>query len=262
MSIWSSFEFVRQGTNVYARLRLLPPRVPGSDFEIYQTEEGYVAVTNEVRRAILAALAKKDRMLPDLVKLTKKAKPTLSSVHMRELLASKLVEELPHPTDKRKKIYRLKARRIGTSSLPVEQLRSAVKQYASASGSRAPLALALEAIAAAPASTPDATLRAQARRLGALSGAQLGATTARETVTALASLLEREGIARPLRLDLEGMSLELEKSDGDVDDARMALLVGALADGLLSGKGEDARAKITGWHGRRFTLHLPGAPEK
>ena len=234
--------------------------VPPSAFDIYQTEEGYVAVTNDVRRAILAALARKDRMLPELVKLTKKAKPTLSSVHMRELLAQKLVEELQHPTDKRKKIYRLKARRIGTSSLPVGELRSAVKSYAAAAGVRAGIAAALEAIAAAPASTPDATLRAQARRLGALSSGELAMASPRESVTGLASFLEREGVARALRLDLEALSmdLELERTEG-ADNDRRALLLAALCEGVVASKaGDDARAKISGLHGRRFTLQLPG----
>ena len=235
--------------------------MPGSDFDIYQTDGGYVAVTNEVRRAILGALAKKDRMLPDLVKLTKKAKPTLSSVHMRELLSQKLVEELPHPTDKRKKIYRLKGRRIGTSSLPVEQLRSVVKQYAGASG-RGGVFAALDAIAAAPASTPDATLRAQARRLGALHAAQVAATSARECVTSLAGFLEREGLARPLRLDLEAAHLDLaleKQADVDIDETRLALLVAGLCDGLVSPHlGDDARSKVANLHGRRFTLQLPG----
>src|SRR5581483_3743852 len=139
-----------------------------SDFDIYQTESGYTAVTNDVRRQILNALAKKDRQLPELVKITRKAKPTLSSVHMKELLQQRLVEELAHPTDKRKKIYRLRARRIGSSNLPVDQLRSAVKSYVSASplAARLPLAACVEAICAAPASASDETLRAQGRRLG------------------------------------------------------------------------------------------------
>ncbi|HET6403249.1 MAG TPA: winged helix-turn-helix domain-containing protein [Candidatus Thermoplasmatota archaeon] len=235
--------------------------MPGSDFDIYQTEDGYVAVTNEVRRTILAALAKKDRMLPDLVKLTKKAKPTLSSVHMRELLAAKLVEELPHPTDKRKKVYRLKARRIGTSNLPMGELRGAVRGYAQ----RGAAGLSLEAIAAAPASAPDATLRAQARRLGALLAPGVPVSSARESVTAFATLIEREGLARPLRLDLEGasMELELEKGEEDVEPSRAALLVASLCEGLLAPKlGDDARVKVAALHGRRATLQLPAGWER
>lgn len=232
--------------------------MPGSDFDIYQTEDGYVAVTNDVRRAILAALAKKDRQLPDLVKLTKKAKPTLSSVHMRELLAARLVEELAHPTDRRKKIYRLKARRIGTSSLPVDQLRNAVKSYAGAGG----LALALEGIAAAPADARATTLRAQARRVGELCAQTLAAQDGREHVSALAALFEREGVARPLRLDLEALSLELELEKQDEKDAgRVAMLLAGVAEGCLGRRADalEVRATMTG--PRRFSLafHGPGA---
>lgn len=230
-----------------------------SAFDIYQTDEGgYVAVTNDVRRAILAALAKKDRQLPELVKLTKKAKPTLSSVHMRELLETKLVEEIAHPTDKRKKIYRLKARRIGTSNLPVEQLRNAVRSYASAAAPMRALALAIESIAAAPANASDALLRAQAHRLGQLASAQLQAASPRELVTNLAGLLEREGIARPLRLDLESLSIEMEiEKQMEADAERCALLVAAMTEGMLAG---EAKIKCTSTGARRFSMTLPRIP--
>lgn len=229
--------------------------MPGSDFDIYQTKDSYVAVTNAVRRQILAALAKKDRMLPELVKITKKAKPTLSSVHIRELLAAKLVEEIAHPTDKRRKIYRLKARRIGTSSLPVGELRDAVRQYAGGASARGGFGLALEAIAAAPSRTPDATLRAQARRLGALAVSGARATSPRAAVSLVAAFLEREGLARPLRLDLEQASvrLELDRLEERTDPGRLATLLSGLAEGLLGG---DARAKIVDARGHRLTLQL------
>jgi hypothetical protein len=193
------------------------------------------------------------------VKITKKAKPTLSSVHMRELLDAKLVEELAHPTDKRKKIYRLKGRRIGSSSLPVEQLRNAVKSYVGvASAARLPLTAALEAIAAAPASAPDATLRAQARKLGELVSEGFAPASLRDGVTALAALFEREGIARPLKLDLEGHSLEMElEKQLEGEETRLALLVAALAEGLL-GSRPEARVRLAATSGRRFTVGLSG----
>lgn len=234
----------------------------GTDFDIYQTESGYTAVTNDVRRVILNALAKKDRQLPELVKITKKAKPTLSSVHMKELLAAKLVEEVAHPTDKRKKIYRLKARRIGSSNLPVDQLRSAVKHYVSASplAARMPLSIALEAIAAAPEGTPDAALRAQARRLGALSSTLFQPGAPRELVTNLAGFLEREALARPLKIDLETPALEMELGSGlpaELDERRLTLLLAGLVEGLVARGEADVHAKPAG--ARRFTLQLPHA---
>ena len=235
--------------------------MPASDFDIYQTESGYVAVTNEVRRQILNALAKKDRQLPDLVKLTKKAKPTLSSVHMKELLAQKLVEEIHHPTDKRKKIYRLKARRIGSSNLPVEQLRTAVKQYAALAptASRLPLATAFEAIADVPAGSSEQILRQQARRLGILSAGLLPQAGARELITGLATFLEREGLARPLRLDLEGLALEVEVNPAlapDAPEPRTALLLASFVEGLASVKGSEGPVAFKAVGPRRFSLTL------
>ena len=232
----------------------------GSDFDIYQTDDGYIAVTNDVRRAILAALAKKDRQLPELVDLTRKAKPTLSSLHMRELLATRLVEEIPHPTDGRKKIYRLRARHIGTSDLPLDQLRGAVERHAGATPPRA-LALALDAIAAAPANAPAPTLRAQARRVGELCAPDLTARDGRELVTTLAALFEREGVARPLRLDLESLSLELEVEHGK-DVARYAILIAGVAEGCIAQRAGDAdgsAVSTTSTGPRRFCLALPSA---
>lgn len=240
--------------------------MPSSDFDIYQTESGYIAVTNEVRRQILNALAKKERQLPELVKITRKAKPTLSSVHMKELLDQRLVEEVPHPTDKRKKIYRLRARRIGSSNLPVDQLRNAVKSYVAASplAARVPLATCLEAMAAAPADASPRTLREQARRLGALSGAGLAPSTRRDAVTSVATLLEREGLARALRLDLEGATLELELGPALPTDAspdRLAALVAAFVEGALAPRAQgDVRVEAR--PERRFSLELPAlAPQ-
>src|SRR5437763_14553384 len=109
-----------------------PPRgvAAAHEFDIYQTPAGYAAVTNPVRRQILSALAEKDLDLPALMKVTGRSKPTLSNLHVRELLHQKLVEERPHPRDSRRKLYRLIGRKIGSSDVPIEQLRGAVKQYA------------------------------------------------------------------------------------------------------------------------------------
>lgn len=237
----------------------------GSDFDIYQTDSGYVAVTSEVRRQILNALAKKDRQLPELVKLTRKAKPTLSSVHMKELLAQKLVEEIHHPTDKRRKIYRLKARRIGSSNLPVEQLRGAVRQYAvlAPDAPRAALSFAVEAIADAPPDADAALLSRQARRLGILCAPQFQPANARGWVTGLATFLEREGLARPLRLDLEAMTLEMELAPGlapDASEERLARLLSAFSEGIAAGRGQEARVEATRAGPRRFTFHVQAPP--
>lgn len=237
--------------------------LPESGFDIYQTESGYTAVTNEVRRQILNALAKKDRQLPDLVKITKKSKPTLSSVHMKELLAAGLVEEITHPTDKRKKIYRLAARRIGSSALPVDQLRSAVKQYVSTApgAARLPLTTTFEAMAAAPPDCPVGVLRQQSVKLGLLSVGLFQPVERRELVTSLAAFLEREGLARPLRLDLESLRLDMELSQdlpGEVDEGRLALLVAGFVEGVLRGRGDvQDHVSAESLGNRRFRLLLP-----
>lgn len=238
--------------------------MPENNFDIYQTESGYTAVTNEVRRAILTALAKRDRGLPELVKITGKAKPTLSSVHMKELLQQKLIQELPHPTDNRRKVYRLVARRIGSSNVPVEQLRNAVKQYVALTPmtARLPIAVALEALAAAPRGTAGDVLAAQARRLGTLAATLYPQAGARDLVTGVAGFLEHEALARPLRLDLEHSQLELEVAPDLLADAPpdvLGLLLGAFVEGVLRGRGlADAPVRAAPLDvPRRLTLHLP-----
>ena len=102
-------------------------------FTIYGTPKGYHAVTNPVRQRILRELEAGERTLTELVELTGKAKSTLSAVHLRDLLQHGLVEERVHTEDSRVKLYRLSSRRIGNSSIPVEDLRDAVRAYVSSS---------------------------------------------------------------------------------------------------------------------------------
>src|ERR1051326_7520549 len=135
-------------------------------FDIYQTDAGYAAVTNPVQRQIPDALRKGERQLPDLVKLTGRSKPTLSSLHMKELLARELIEERGHPTDSRRKVYRLRAAKIGSSDIPVAQLRDAVQHYVGLGplASRIPLRDVLAALCAAPPGTDPKAVWAQAHR--------------------------------------------------------------------------------------------------
>jgi len=190
--------------------------MPGeNDFDIYQGESGFVAVTNPVRRQILEALGEGEKELPDLVRITGKAKPTLSNLHMRELLQQDLIEELPHPTDSRRKVYRLKGRRIGASHIPLEQLRGAVKQYATPAPSAFTLALpsVVSVLASGgDASSPEALLR-QGQALGEASAQAIPARSLREVVTAVAAFWEREDVARAGKLDLDQLELEVVLSD-------------------------------------------------
>lgn len=235
----------------------------GSDFDIYQTATGYVAVTNEVRRQILEALARKDRQLPDLVRITQKAKPTLSSVHMRDLLANKLVEEVAHPTDKRKKIYRLTARRIGSSNVPVEQLRSEIKRYVSRSpvGARLPLSASLDAIAHAPPRASDETLERQARRLGELA-ASLPTAPEKSDGASIASFLTSETIGTASRVEEANGTIEMDLDDTLTDTVRAerwARLVAAMIEGVARARGHDATCEGDARGERRIRLRLRDA---
>jgi len=209
-------------------------------FDIYQTDAGYAAVTNPVQRQILDALRGGERQLPDLVKLTGRSKPTLSSLHMKELLARELIEERGHPTDSRRKVYRLRAAKIGSSDIPVAQLRDAVQHYVSLGplSGRLPLRAAFEALCAAPAGTDPKAVWAQAHRLGALAAGALKVANVRDLWMRMAPFLEAEDVAHPQRVDLEAGVLELRLGDAlGKAPALAAPALGGFLDGVAAGKG-------------------------
>lgn len=178
-------------------------------FDIYQTAKGFVAVTNPTRRGILDALTRADADLGRLVKCTGKAKPTLSSVHMRALLADDLVAEYPHPTDARRKFFRLAARRIGMSSVPIEELRGALRHYTrDARGPSIPLGAALDI--ATCEGVPPHVLERQSRLVGEHAAGYVGPAEPHETMAHIANMLDQAGVARPQRLDFENLEVELE----------------------------------------------------
>lgn len=212
-------------------------RLPeANEFDVYQTDAGYVAVTNDVRRKILVAVAKKERDLNDLMKITGKAKPTLSNLHVRELLAQNLIEELPHPTDARRKIYRMKGHRIGSSSIPIDQLRGAVKHYVSLSplAHALPLQQLLDVLLAGGTKSSD-VVRQQATKLGEISAQLLAAPDIRELLPRVASYWEREGITRTARIDLEHLALELDVNPRYAADRDALRLCASLLAGFLQG---------------------------
>lgn len=232
---------------------------PAPQFDIYQTQAGYVAVTNEVRRKILDALKDGDLDLPALVKVTKKAKPTLSNLHVKELLEQNLVEELPHPTDARRKLYRLRARRIGSSDVPLDQLRGAVKHYVSLS----PLAYAVPFPAVLAALTvegvPENALRKQAREIGARASALFTAADANDALTAVAGFWDREGIAKAKRIDYDARAVELLLGDAcpeGREEATAVVLAGILEGVLRSRFGKDHVVKARVVRPRRVVLEL------
>lgn len=232
---------------------------PAPQFDVYQTQAGYVAVTNEVRRKILDALKDGDLDLPALVKITRKAKPTLSNLHVKELLEQNLVEELAHPTDARRKLYRLRARRIGSSDVPLEQLRGAVKHYVSLS----PLAYAVPFPAVLAALTvegvPDASLRRQAREIGARASTLFTASDVNDALTAVAGFWDREGIAKAKRLDFDAGSVELLLLDAcpqGREEATAIVLAGILEGILRSRLGRTVQVKARVERPRRVVLEL------
>lgn len=213
-----------------------PRVVEANEFDVYQTSAGYVAVTNEVRRAILVALSKKERDLNELVKITGKAKPTLSNLHMKELLAQNLIEEIPHPTDARRKIYRMKGQRIGSSNIPIDQLRGAVKHYVSLSplAHALPLQQVFDVILSGGARSGD-VVHKQAAKLGEISSNLLVAPDLRELLPRVAAYLEREGITRTARIDLEHLALELDVNPRYAEPKEGVKLTASLLAGFLEG---------------------------
>lgn len=236
------------------------------EFDIYQTDAGYAAVTNPVRRKILEALAERERELPDFVRLTAKSKSTLSNLHVKELLQQGLVEERPHPTDARRKIYRLKGRRIGSSDVPIDQLRGAVKHYVSLSplAHTIPLPAVVGILVAGARAASAEALRAQGRALGRTAAPLFTTTGPRDALTAIAGFWEREALARAGRIDLDRLELEVEVAEGYVAEEKGLEGVGAVLGGFLEGV-LGARLAIEGAVAvktrgeRRVILALPKA---
>lgn len=211
-------------------------------FDIYQTDAGYAAVTSPVQRQILDALRQGEKQLPDLVEITGRSKPTLSSLHMKELLARELILEVAHPTDSRRKVYRLKATKIGSSELPVAQLRDAVQHYVSLSplSPRLPLAAAFEALAAAPEGTDPAILQAQGQRLGAMAAPLFKVASIRDLWMRMSTFLEAEKVATSLRIDLQHGWMELRLGASLQGSAtRMAPILAGFVAGIARGKALD-----------------------
>lgn len=197
-------------------------------------------MTNPVQRQILDVLRGGDQQLPDLVKATGRSKPTLSSLHMKELLARELIEERSHPTDSRRKVYRLKANRIGSSDIPVGQLREAVQHYVSLSplAARLPLKAMVEALCAAPSGTDPKAVWAQAHRLGVLASGSLKVGTARDLWMRLSGFLEAEEVAQPVRIDLERGTLELRNGPALKGSGALAApVLSGFVEGVAEGKG-------------------------
>jgi len=88
--------------------------------EFFYTESGLVAVDSPVKLQILNLLREDSRSFDEIVKYTAKAKSTIS-VHLNNLRASELVEEMADPVDRRRKIYSLTSHYMGCSQKPVHE---------------------------------------------------------------------------------------------------------------------------------------------
>ena len=202
----------------------------GKPFDIYQSRQGYVGVTNETHRALLDALAEGPRPFQDLVKETGKSKPTVS-LALKELAGQDLVEEHPAPGDRRRRFYAAKGQRIGSSDVPIPQLRDAVKDYVARTAEPAvPLRALLEALVSAKAK--PTVYWDQARALGAALAPQMELGLEGGPWIRLARFLERTGLARPLVIDVEGRRLECELATALQGPAAG---LGAALAGLIAG---------------------------
>jgi hypothetical protein len=216
--------------------------------DLYETEDGVAAVTSDVQRLILRALGEGTKELPELVHITGRSKPTLSSLHMKALVDRGLVEASAHPTDLRRKVFRLAARPFSSADAPAAPSPSV--------GPALELAAALEAIVAAPRGTPPSTLAAQARRLGALAAPRLvpwpAARSPRRPWMALATLYEDAGLASPVRVNLEEGAAEFRPAPALAGDlAAAAAVLAGFAEGLLwaawnAAGGQGAAPRVVG----------------
>lgn len=202
-------------------------------FTIYALDDRYVAVTNPIRRRILEALESEDRTLGDLVEITDRSKSTLSAVHMTDLRERGLVEERPDPDDGRIKLYELAGRRIGSSSLPVEDLRDAVREYVTSP--EGGLAVPLSGIFAAFDRLPE--LEEPERRWVRLFGERIGALAAHRfkerepapLLNEIGEIWQREGLGSFPEVQADAASLHVTHApDADPGGTRCDLLAGFL----------------------------------
>jgi regulatory ArsR family protein len=165
-------------------------------FEIWEVSERIYSVDNVVRLRLLHLLEEGPRRLPELVRLTGKAKSTLSELHVRPLVSSGLVLEEMDPRDARTKVYRLAGQRLGSSDVDVARLRASVLAYA-ARAAPTPAAALLKIVdvaALVEAGADDAYLRALASRLGRALGEAGRGKTDEEAVAGLDRELRAAGL--------------------------------------------------------------------
>lgn len=225
--------------------------VAGPAFDIYHSARGYVTVSNEVQRRILVAAAAGDASFQDLVKASGRSKPTVS-LQVKELVANQLLEERGSPTDKRRRFYRFVGTRIGSSDLPVPDLRNAVQDYVQRSSEPAvKLPLLLEALASTDASGP--TCWRQASVVGGTLAGQMELGLDGGPWMRLARFLEKARLAKTLRIDVEKRRLDCELDAALKGPAAgLAFALGGLVEGAWTAQGLGRIAHSL--EGRRVAL--------
>lgn len=209
----------------------------GKSFEIYQPRQGgYLTISGETQRALLGATLEGPRSFQDLVRLTRKSKPTVS-LAIKQLVEQGLLEERGDPQDKRRRNYAFVGQRIGSSDLPVPALRDAVRDYVRrTSEPMVPLKPLLEALVSVKAA--DETYWLQAEALGAVLAPQMELGGEGGPWIRLARFLERTGLAKPLRIDVADGRLDCEVDAGVKGPAkRLAMALGGLVQGAWTASG-------------------------
>lgn len=170
---------------------------PSSRFEIWQVGDRIHSIENPARLKILEALSQRPHNLTELVARTRRAKSTLSALHIPPLIQAGLVIEVPHERDQRVKFYRLVGRRLGSSDVEPRRLRDAVLAYVESQGT-IPLSSIL-AVVNAPdlvgSGAGAAYVEAVARRIGRTFGRVLTSHTSQDAVTELGAFLDQHGLA-------------------------------------------------------------------
>jgi predicted hydrocarbon binding protein len=98
-----------------------------ASFEVYFSEDGLRQVSNPVRMKILEMLQEAEGLeLKDIYLLfekngQRKSKSTLWE-HLKILIDKKLVIEREHPEDKRRKLFLLDSKFVGTTEMPMAEL--------------------------------------------------------------------------------------------------------------------------------------------
>jgi predicted hydrocarbon binding protein len=82
------------------------------EVEIFSTSEGLQVIKSPLRVKILSMLRERDLSFDEIVKLSGRAKSTVSG-HLKELSQEGIVGSKVHPTDARKKIFFLKSSYVG-----------------------------------------------------------------------------------------------------------------------------------------------------